>query len=163
LEEEHGGEDGYFADLDKVNKANVNLQLKIDAFQLRKLNKGSEDYTALKEKTTVFETYLKLVDNQSDLNKKIKDTTASLDIKVIIRYKTLTEDEIKQLVVDDKWMATIERSVKTEMERISQGLTQRIKELAERYETTMPKQTAEVATLELKVNAHLEKMGFVWN
>ena len=163
LEEEHGGDDGYFADLDKVNKANVNAQLKIDAAQLRKLNKGNEDYTALKEKTAVFETYLKLVDNQSDLNKKIKDASASLDIKVITRYKTLTEDEIKQLVVDDKWMATIERSVKTEMELISQRLTQRIKELAERYETPMPKQTAEVAALELKVNAHLEKMGFVWN
>jgi len=163
LEEEHGGEDGFFADLDKVNKANVNAQLKIDAVQLKKLSKGSEDFTALKEKIAVFETYLKFVDSQSDLNKKIKDTSASLDIKVITRYKTLTEDEIKQLVVDDKWMATIERSVKTEMERISQRLTQRIKELAERYETPMPKQTTEVAALEHKVNVHLEKMGFVWN
>ena len=66
-------------------------------------------------------------------------------------------------MVDDKWMATIEQSVKTEMERISQRLTQRIKELAERYETPIPKQTAEVAALELRVNTHLEKMGFVWN
>lgn len=48
-------------------------------------------------------------------------------------------------MVDDKWMASIERSVKTEMERISQRLTQRIKELAERYETPLPKQTADVA------------------
>ena len=71
-----------------------------------------------------------------------------MDIKVIERYKTLTETEIKQLVVDDKWMASIERSVKTEMERISQRLTQRIKELAERYETPLPKQTTDVAELE---------------
>jgi type I restriction enzyme M protein len=78
------------------------------------------------------------------------------------RYKTLTEDDIKQLVVDDKWMASIERSVKTEMERISQRLTQRIKELAERYETPLPKQTKDVADLENKVTAHLQKMGFVW-
>jgi type I restriction enzyme M protein len=86
-----------------------------------------------------------------------------LDIKVIERYKTLTETEIKQLVVDDKWMASIERSVKTEMERISQRLTQRIKELAERYETPLPKQTTDVAELEEKVTAHLQKMGFVWS
>ena len=46
----------------------------------------------------------------------------------------------------------------TEMERI----TQRIKELAERYETPLPKQTSEVKTLEEKVNTHLAKMGFVW-
>jgi type I restriction enzyme M protein len=160
MEDEHGSDDGYFSELDKVNKANVNAQLKIDAALLKKLNKASEDYSTLKEKITVFEKYLKLIDNQTDLNKKIKAASTSLDIKVINRYKTLTEDEIKQLVVDDKWMATIERSVKTEMERISQRLTQRIKELAERYETPMPRQTAEVAALELKVNAHLKKMGF---
>jgi nitroimidazol reductase NimA-like FMN-containing flavoprotein (pyridoxamine 5'-phosphate oxidase superfamily) len=68
--------------------------------------------------------------------------------------------EIKQLVVDDKWMASVERSVKTEMERISQRLTQRIKELAERYETPLPKQTKEVKLLEDNVIGHLEKMGF---
>ncbi|MFH0905078.1 MAG: hypothetical protein V1854_07870 [Methanobacteriota archaeon] len=54
------------------------------------------------------------------------------------RYKTLTEDEVKTLVVDDKWMAAISQDVKSEMECISQRLTQRIKELAERYATPMP-------------------------
>ncbi len=82
---------------------------------------------------------------------------------MIERYKALTEDEIKQLVVNDKWMASIERNVKTEMDRISQRLTQRIKELAERYETPLPKQTTDVAELESKVSTHLQKMGFVWN
>jgi type I restriction enzyme M protein len=66
------------------------------------------------------------------------------------------------LVVDDKWMTTIEKNIKTEMERVSLGLTQRIKELAERYELPLPKMNDEVAELERKVNVHLEKMGFVW-
>ncbi len=65
-------------------------------------------------------------------------------------------------LVDDKWMTVLERNVKTEMERISQRLTQRIKELAERYETTLPQQVTEVNVLESKVNSHLQKMGFVW-
>ena len=43
-----------------------------------------------------------------------------------------------------------------------QWISQRIKELAERYESPMPKQTIEVAALENKVNAHIKKMGFVW-
>jgi len=60
-------------------------------------------------------------------------------------------------------MATIEKAIKTEMDRISQRLTQRIKELAERYETPLPAQTNEVTELASKVSAHLEKMGFVWN
>lgn len=163
LEEEHSTEEGYFADLDKVNKASVNGELKIDNGQLKKLVKNRQDYTLLKSKIEVFEQYLKLLDDQTKLNKEIKEAIADLDMKVIERYKVLTKDEIKQLVVDDKWMASIERSVKTEMERISQRLTQRIKELAERYETPLPKQTTDVAELESKVTAHLQKMGFVWS
>ena len=82
---------------------------------------------------------------------------------MITRYKSLTEAEIKQLVVDDKWMARMEHAVKTEMERISQRLTQRINELVERYDTPLPQQNLVVDALEEKVNAHLAKMGFVWS
>jgi type I restriction enzyme M protein len=166
LEEEHSTEEGYFADLDKVNKANVQKRLKELLATKPKAKKQNLAIAAEPEATygeqAVLELYLKLVDDQTELNKKIKEAIADLDIKVIERYKTLTETEIKQLVVDDKWMASIERSVKTEMERISQRLTQRVKELAERYETPLPKQTTDVAELENKVTAHLEKMGFVW-
>ncbi len=152
LEEEHNTEDGFFAELDKVNKANAQKRLK--AINIPRLKAENA------EEIRVLLTYLKLIDDQAELNKKIKIATIALDIKVLERYKTLTEDEIKQLVVDDKWMARIERSVKTEMERISQRLTQRIKELAERYETPLPKQTTDVAELENKVIAHLKEMGF---
>ena len=66
------------------------------------------------------------------------------------------------MAVDDKWMATIDKDIHTEMDRISQRLSHRIRELAERYETPLPQQIVEVSELEKKVNAHLEKMGFVW-
>ena len=150
-----GNEDGYFTDFDKVNKANVQKRLKtIDNGKLKFENV---------EEIKVLKAYLKLVDDQALLNKNIKEAIADLDKKVIERYKTLTETEIKQLVVDDKWMAGIERSVKTEMERISQRLTGRIKELAERYETPLPLMKLGLSEVEEKVNAHLQKMGFVWN
>ena len=152
MEEEHGGDEGLFAEFDKVNKANVQKRLK-----------DIKNDVDADEERLVLEAYLKLTEQQTEANKKIKEANEALDKKVIERYKTLTEDEIKQLVVDDKWMAVIERSVKTEMERISQRLTGRIKELAERYETPLPKQTTDVAELENKVSAHLKKMGFVWS
>ena len=60
-------------------------------------------------------------------------------------------------------MATIDKDIHTEMDRISQRLTQRIKELAERYETPLPQQAQNVMDLEKAVNGHLQKMGFVWN
>lgn len=167
LEEEHSAEEGYFADLDKVNKANVQKRLKEILATKPKAKKQNLAIAAEPEaaygEQAVLELYLKLLDDQTEGNKKIKEAIADLDKKVIERYKTLTEIEIKQLVVDDKWMASIEQSVKTEMERISQRLTQRIKELAERYETPLPKQTTDVTELEEKVTAHLQKMGFVWS
>jgi len=152
LEEEHSVEDGYFADMDKVNKGTVQSRLK-----------EIQNDPDAKEEIGVLKFYLKLLTRQTDTNKKIKDATAELDKKVYDRYPILTEDEIKTLVVDDKWIATIETAIKTEMDRISQGLAQRIRELAERYETPLPKQADDVKELESRVNAHLEKMGFVWN
>ncbi|MDO9463609.1 MAG: type I restriction endonuclease subunit M, partial [Deltaproteobacteria bacterium] len=149
LEEEHSGEEGFFAELDKVNKGNVQNRLKEI--------KGDAD---AREEIRVLKAYLDLLEQQAETNKKIKETSAELDKKLYAKYPTLTEDEIKTLVVDDKWMATIDKDIHTEMDRISQRLTQRIKELAERYETPLPMQTAEVGKLEKRVNAHLEKMGF---
>lgn len=64
------------------------------------------------------------------------------------------------LVVDDKWLARIEQDVQSEMQRISQRLTGRIKELAERYDEPLPALENDVENMEKKVRGHLEKMGF---
>jgi len=130
-----------------------------DNFDKAKRSSANEEAFA---KLDTLQGYIDLVAKESEVKDKIKKAIADLDKKVIERYKTLTETEIKQLVVDDKWMASIERSVKTEMERISQRLTQRIKELAERYETPLPNLNKVVEALETTVTAHLQKMGFVW-
>ena len=151
LEEEHSSDEGYFTELEKVNKGNVQARLK-------EIQRDQDS----KEEINVLKAYLGLINKQVEINKEIKETNAELDNKLYTKYPILTIDEIKNLVVDDKWMATIERDIHTEMDRISQRLTQRIKELAERYETPLPKQTDEVKELEKKVEAHLERMGYIW-
>ena len=65
-------------------------------------------------------------------------------------------------MVDDKWLAALDAAVHGEMDRVSQQLTVRVKELAERYETPLPKMIKRVADLEADVNRHLERMGFAW-
>jgi type I restriction enzyme M protein len=155
LEEEHGGEEGLLAeaknDKDKLTKVSVQKRIK-----------EIKDDTDYADEVEILEKYLKLSDEEAGIGKKIKDAYTTLDKNVAIRYKSLTVDEIKELVVDDKWMVTIEKDIKTEIERISQRLSQRIKELAERYEITIPKIASTVTDLESKVNAHLQKMGFIW-
>ncbi len=160
LEEEHNGEDGFFAEMDKINKANVNVQLKIENVQLKKTNKNSEEYTLLQAKINIFEQYLKLSEQISKFAIQAASAALELDKKVQAQYPTLSESDIKQLVVDDKWMASIEQSVQSEMERVSQRLTQRIAALAERYATPLPQLEQEIIDLEAKVKKHLEAMGF---
>ena len=106
--------------------------------------------------------YLDLLEQETEASKKIKDAQKALDAKVAAKYKVLSEDEVKTLVIEDKWLTTLASDVQTELNRISQALTGRIKELAERYAMPLPKLTEEVEELSSKVEAHLQKMGFVW-
>jgi integrase len=78
------------------------------------------------------------------------------------RDRVLTEDEIKTLVVDDKWLAMLAAAVQGELDRVSQTLTGRIRQLAERYATPLPHLTDEVSALAARVDGHLKKMGAVW-
>ncbi|HPR17439.1 MAG TPA: type I restriction endonuclease, partial [Candidatus Cloacimonadota bacterium] len=73
-----------------------------------------------------------------------------------------TLEEIKDIVINDKWMTTLNFAVHEEMERLSGFLSGRMKELHIRYETTLPELENEVKMLTKKVNNHLSKMGFTW-
>ncbi len=153
LEEEYGGEDGAFSELDKVNKASVGARLK----ELK-----IENGELIAEEKKVLEEWLEFSNRETELKKKLKDAEAELDAKAYAQYPKLTEAEIQTLVVDDKWLAALDRDIHGEMDRISQTLTQRVKELAERYETPIPQMVSRVAELEVKVNRHLATMGFSW-
>jgi type I restriction enzyme M protein len=151
LEEEHGGEEGAFSELDKVNKANVTDRLK-----------EIEGDKEAKDEAAVLNEWLKFATEEAALKKQIKETTLDLDAKAYAKYPKLTEAEIKTLVVDDKWLAALDAAIHGEMDRINQALTQRVKELTERYETPMPQMVSRVADREDKVNRHLERMGLSW-
>ena len=155
VEEEGGAEDGVFAEFEKVNKQSVSLRLKeARAAYITNTDAGAE--------IEVLDQWLELTDHAADLKKQLKEAEADLDAKAYAHYPKLSEAEIKSLVVDDKWFAALEAAVQGEMERISQSLTGRVKELSERYETPLPQMSKRVTELEEKVNRHLEKMGFSW-
>ena len=108
------------------------------------------------------EDYAALLDKQADAKARLKAAQEDLDAKLDAKYPKLTEDEIKTLVVDDKWLATLAAAVQGELDRVSQTLTGRIRQLAERYATPLPQLTDEVAALATRVDEHLKKMGAVW-
>ena len=151
LEEEHGGDEGYFAEFDKINKGAV-------AKRVKELGKSND----AKDELEVLNKYLELSEQLVKINGDTKKASEALDKKTWEQYAKLTTDDVKHLVVDAKWMIAMQTAIEGEMERISQRLTGRIKELMERYEAPLPEIDKELIELESKVNAHLQKMGFVW-
>jgi type I restriction enzyme M protein len=152
MEEEYGGEDGALADLDKLKNVSVTSRLK----------EIESDSEAVGE-AVVLSQWLKLKREEAQLKKRLREADAALDAGAHARYPTLTEAEIKTLVVDDKWSAGLDAAMHSEMDRTSQVLAQRVKELAIRYETPLPKISSRLAELEGNVNRHLQTMGFAGN
>jgi type I restriction enzyme M protein len=150
LEEEHSGEDGALSSLDKINKAAVNERLR----EIRNEKEAADE-------TAVLRQWLDLADKEADLKKQIRLAELELDAKAYDQYPKLSQADVKALVVADKWLAALEAAIHGEMDRLSQQLTTRVKELAERYETPLPATNEKVAELEKKVDRHLETMGFV--
>ena len=155
FEEENSGEEGYLEEI-KNEKGNITKG------SLKNRIKEIKDDPESVEELEVLEAYLKLVEDESDANKKVKDAMKALDKKVNEKYKALTEDEIKTLVVDMKWIPYIVREVNSEMDRVSHRLASRIKELAERYDETLSRLEDEVKSYSVKIEQHLERMGFEW-
>lgn len=151
LEEEQSGEDGVFSGFDKINAAQVKDRVR---------EIGNDPDSA--EELAVLEQWLKLDTQESALKKSVKTLDAELDAKAYSRYATLCEAEVKTLVVDDKWLAALQSAIAGELERVSQTLASRVRELALRYETPLPALVNEVAALSAKVEAHLRRMGAVW-
>jgi len=155
LVEEYGDEGGLLEEAKnekgKITKSSVKVRLK-DIF-------GEPDAT---DEQALLNEYLDLLEQETEASKKIKDAQKTLDSKVAARYNVPSEDEVKTLVIEGKWLATLASDVQTELNRISQALTGRINELAERYATPLPRLSEEVDVLSGKVEAHLQKMGFVW-
>jgi len=155
MDEEHSGEEGLLEEAKnekgKITKTSINNRIK-DIFA----DPEAEDEREL------LNAFLDLLDKETDAKKRVKDVQKVLNAKVTAKYKLLSEDEVKTLAVDDKWLARIANDVQSEMNRISQALTGRVKELAERYEKPLPKLEEDVEVLSDKVNAHLQRMGFVW-
>ena len=111
---------------------------------------------------SVITRYLDLIQEESGLKAELKQAETALDLAAYKKYSELTVDEIKGLVIEDKWMAKISGLIEGEMGRISDSLSERVQMLAERYETPLPDLSVRVANLESRVNQHLKRMGFSW-
>lgn len=111
------------------------------------------------EEAVLLKQYIDLYMKQKTLKDRIKAQQLELNKKTVKHYQKLSIDEIKELVVIDKWFTKLSADVGTEIERVTQVLANRVKELEERYAHPMPKLAEKVADYSVKVEEHLKKMG----
>ena len=112
------------------------------------------------DEIAVLQKYLDLKGDIS-LNKKlIKERKYDLLTALVVKYADLSEEEIKRLVIEKKWFASLALRLNGEMQRISQQLTSKVSTLAERYAQTLPEIDADITDLEAKVAVHLKQMGY---
>ncbi|ELZ5238882.1 type I restriction endonuclease subunit M, partial [Vibrio parahaemolyticus] len=115
-----------------------------------------------KEEIAVLKQAKKLFDAEASAKKKLKEAQEELDSATFKQYAKLAIDDVKTLVVEDKWNAALQASIQAEIERVTQKLANRVQELEARYSQPLPVLTDSVNDLSNKVDKHLKAMGLEW-
>ncbi len=136
--------------------------IKKGSFGVAEWRAGVSDGDGFFASLDVLNEYVRMSDAESRAKAAHKAASDALDAAVMARYPKLTEEEIKALVIEDKWMAAIRRGVKEESDRVARTVAGRVKVLEERYAEPLPDLAAEAESLAERVEEHLDRMGVEW-
>ena len=151
MAEQYSGEDGIFSTLDDLKRGTIEARIK----EIKKDSDAKDELEALQK-------YIKRLQVESNYKKALRQAEVDLDTRVEKRYATLTIAEIKHLLLEEKWFATIYAGIDANHTAVSHQLSSRVTELVQRYEFTLKECEDEVNVYEAKVKSHLERMGFAW-
>jgi type I restriction enzyme M protein len=133
---------------DKVTKV-------LAATRLREVKREGSD----PEEVKALEQWLDLYTDEAQAKKAAKDSRSALDLLILTQYGELSEADIKRMVLDDKWLATISNRIADEVNGLTLALVGRIEQLGDRYAETVDKLDSVLNTIEAKVSRHLAGMG----
>ena len=89
-----------------------------------------------------------------------KQKRTALTEAIVAKYANLTEDEIKTLVVERKWLASVVGGCEALMQNVTHQIASDVTTLVERYEVTLGTTESKVNDLEQEVLRSLKEMGF---
>lgn len=127
---------------------------------LKKTLKNLEKNAPDDEDITVIREYFSLSDQLKEAKKLAKVAVDMLTALVVKKYPELSENEIKDMVVNDKWHTFIVGQAIDEAMRVTFTIEEQVAALADRYARRLSDIDTSVRSLEDRVNSHLAKMGF---
>jgi type I restriction enzyme M protein len=149
--EEHAVEEGLLTgamDDDKITRA-----LAVARMKVARRNQSDSD------EVKVLQYLVSLYDDEAAAKKAVKDAEALLDASALKRYSNLDDTDVRLLVLEDKWKASINERVRSDVNSLTRSLVSRLEVLGERYVKTVDELNSELSCLENKVAQHLADMG----
>ncbi len=145
LLEEHSSEEGLFYEW-KINESVLKKELKNTT--------DSEDKKILK-------TALELLEAKNKALKMKNKAYEELELKAFHQYKNLKLSEIKDLIIQDKWLKSLKNALENKIFKRINAFSSALNGIIQTYSNSLLELDKEVKESELKVLEHLKDLGLM--
>ncbi|WP_139548663.1 type I restriction-modification system subunit M [Helicobacter pylori] len=143
--EEHSNEEGLFDGL-KINESVLKKELKNAT--------DSEDKKILK-------TALEWLEAKNKALKMKNKAYEELELKAFHQYKNLELSEIKDLIIQDKWLKSLKNALENKIQKRINAFTSALNGIIQTYSNSLLELDKEVKESESKVLEHLKDLGLM--
>ncbi len=143
--EEHSNEEGLFYEL-KINESVLKKELK--------------NATDLEDKE-ILKTALELLEAKNKALKMKNKAYEELELKAFHQYKNLELGEIKDLIIQDKWLKSLKNALENKILKRINAFTSALNEIIQTYSNSLLELDKEVKESESKVLEHLKDLGLM--
>ncbi|MGL2709666.1 type I restriction-modification system subunit M [Helicobacter pylori] len=143
--EEHSNEEGLFDEL-KINESVLKKELK--------------NATDLEDKQ-ILKTALEWLEAKNKALKMKNKAYEELELKAFHQYKNLEINEIKDLIIKDKWLNSLKNALENKIQKRINAFTSALNEIIQTYSNSLLELDKEVKESESKVLEHLKDLGLL--
>ncbi|GAA8545489.1 type I restriction-modification system subunit M [Helicobacter pylori] len=143
--EEHSNEEGLFDGL-KINESVLKKELK--------------NATDLEDKQ-ILKTALEWLEAKNKALKMKNKAHEELELKAFHQYKNLEINEIKDLIIKDKWLNSLKNALENKIQKRINAFASTLNEIISSYSNSLLELDKEVRESESKVLEHLKDLGLM--
>ncbi|MGL2767349.1 type I restriction-modification system subunit M [Helicobacter pylori] len=143
--EEHSNEEGLFDGL-KINESVLKKELK--------------NATDLEDKQ-ILKTALEWLEAKNKALKMKNKAYEELELKAFHQYKNLEINEIKDLIIKDKWLNSLKNALENKIQKRINAFISALNEIISSYSNSLLELDKEVKESESKVLEHLKDLGLI--